>query len=85
MSAIKSGLRIIKGEVFIILSADLQDPPELIIDMVKLWENGEEFVYCERITRGDPLATQIFSRFFLISCVFISVVEFSSGFAKFTP
>ena len=64
MSAIKSGLKIIKGEVFIILSADLQDPPELIIDMIKLWENGEEFVYCERIARGDPFATQIFSRLY---------------------
>lgn len=64
ISAIRSGLRIIKGEVFIILSADLQDPPELIIDMIKLWENGEEFVYCERIARGDTFATQIFSRLY---------------------
>ena len=64
MSAIKSGLGIIKGDAFIILSADLQDPPELIIDMIKLWENGEEFVYCERISRGDPFATQIFSRLY---------------------
>lgn len=64
VSAIKSGLEIIKGDAFIILSADLQDPPELIIDMIKLWENGKEFVYCERIDRGDPFATQIFSRLY---------------------
>ena len=33
------------------MDADLQDPPELIPDMLKLWEDGYEVIYGKRNTR----------------------------------
>lgn len=40
--------------VLLFLPADLQDPPELIPDFVKLWEQGYEVVYGVRAQRSDP-------------------------------
>lgn len=37
-AAVSAGLKYISGDAIIIIDADLQDPPELIKDMVKYWE-----------------------------------------------
>ena len=36
----------------VIMDADLQDPPEIIGDMLKMWEEGVDDVYAKRRTRG---------------------------------
>jgi len=59
--ASKAGLSYVSGDAFSILAADLQDPPELLLQMVDLWESGSKFVICERQNRNDPLITKIFS------------------------
>ena len=38
----------VKGDVVAIIDADLQDPPELILDMVKFYEKGYDDVYAKR-------------------------------------
>lgn len=43
--AITAGLRHAKGQACIIMNADLQDPPEVIPEFVKRWEQGYEIVY----------------------------------------
>ena len=43
--AVTAGMDEAKGDALIIIDADLQDPPELIPDMVKLWEQGADIVY----------------------------------------
>ena len=58
-TASKFGLRKITGDAFSVLAADLQDPPELILEMAKSWLNGSTYVICERTRRNDP----IFSKF----------------------
>ena len=50
-AAITAGLKEVTGDVVVIIDADLQDPPELIPDMLKLWEEGNEIVYGKRKTR----------------------------------
>ena len=60
----KTGLKFATGEVFTILAADLQDPPELILEMALIWEEGNPFVICERNSRHDPVSTRIFASFF---------------------
>jgi len=60
----KRGLQFVTGDAFIILAADLQDPPELIVDLAKAWLDGETFVICERSTREDPVTTKIFAWLF---------------------
>ena len=49
--AVTAGLNYVRGKVVIVLDADLQDPPELIPDMLKLWEQGYQVVYAQRTKR----------------------------------
>lgn len=50
-AAVTAGLQYVSGDAIIIMDADLQDPPELIPDMLKLWEDGYEVIYGKRNTR----------------------------------
>ncbi|MBD1894759.1 glycosyltransferase family 2 protein [Coleofasciculus sp. FACHB-129] len=49
--AVTAGLNFVRGEAIVILDADLQDPPELIPDMVEKWQQGYQVVYAQRIKR----------------------------------
>ena len=42
--AVTAGLKEVTGDAVVIIDADLQDPPELIPDMLKLWEEGNEVI-----------------------------------------
>lgn len=48
----------------VILSADLQDPPEMIPAMAAQWRAGKKVVLCSRRTRQDPGMTKFFSQAF---------------------
>lgn len=61
MAAIKSGLKRITGDCFTYLAADLQDPPEMLLEMVGEWSQGERFVIRTRASRADPLLTRFFA------------------------
>lgn len=50
-AAVTAGLKETKGDVVVIIDADLQDPPELIEEMIKLWEEGNEVIYAKRKVR----------------------------------
>ena len=50
-SAVIAGLKVVDGECAIIIDADLQDPPELIPDMIKLWKDGNKIIYGKRKKR----------------------------------
>ena len=43
--AISAGLKYAKGDAAVIMNADLQDPPEMIPEFIKKWEEGYEIVY----------------------------------------
>jgi polyisoprenyl-phosphate glycosyltransferase len=62
MSAMIAGFREASGDAVINISADLQDPVELIPQMVRKWEEGSEIVVCYRTDRGDSLPARLFSR-----------------------
>ena len=49
--AVTAGLNFVRGQVIIILDADLQDPPELIPDMLEKWREGYQVVYAQRTRR----------------------------------
>lgn len=51
-NAMLAGFDNASGDCMIIMDADLQDPPEIIGDMLKLWEEGVDDVYAKRKTRG---------------------------------
>ncbi len=50
--AMLAGFDHAKGQCAIVMDADLQDPPELINDMLDCWEQGYEDVYAKRRSRG---------------------------------
>jgi len=60
----KTGYRYITGDCFCALSADLQDPPELIEEMINYWLKGEKFIICVREQREDPPLTTFFANLF---------------------
>jgi dolichol-phosphate mannosyltransferase len=49
--AVTAGLNFSTGQVVVIMDGDLQDPPELIIDMVEQWQQGYQVVYAQRTHR----------------------------------
>lgn len=51
-SAMLAGFDYVTGDCTIIIDADLQDPPQLIPEMLKFWEEGYEDVYAKRSDRG---------------------------------
>ncbi len=50
-AAVTAGIKYVTGDAVVIIDADLQDPPELIPEMLKLWEQGNEVIYGKRKTR----------------------------------
>jgi len=50
-AAVKAGLDHSRGEAVIVIDADLQDPPEVIHDLIKKWREGYEVVYAQRTKR----------------------------------
>lgn len=51
-NAMLAGFDHVKGDCMVIMDADLQDPPSLIPDMLKYWEEGYDDVYAKRNSRG---------------------------------
>jgi len=49
--AVTAGLDYSRGEAVVIIDADLQDPPELILEMIEKWREGFEVVYAVRSER----------------------------------
>lgn len=49
--AITAGMDFAKGDAVIIIDADLQDPPELILEMIEKWKSGYDVVYAKRTAR----------------------------------
>ena len=57
--AVTAGLKHVSGDAVVIIDADLQDPPELIPNMLKLWEEGNQVIYGKRKTRDGESAFKL--------------------------
>jgi glycosyltransferase involved in cell wall biosynthesis len=58
--ALSAGLNYCRGERVLIMDADLQDPPELLPDMLALMDQGADVVYAQRRSRpGDEVLKRI--------------------------
>src|SRR5438874_2708039 len=56
--ALTAGLSFARGQRILIIDADLQDPPELLPDMMKLMDEGAEIVYGQRRRRAGETAVK---------------------------
>ena len=61
MAAIQAGLSYAKGDCAGVIAADLQDPPELFLEMIREWERGKKVVLALREGRKDTVLQNIFS------------------------
>ena len=60
-AAVTAGIKYVTGDAVVIMDADLQDPPELIPEMIKLWENGNEIIYGKRKSRKGESIFKVLS------------------------
>jgi polyisoprenyl-phosphate glycosyltransferase len=54
--AITTGMERARGQAVIVMDADLQDPPEIVVEMIAKWKEGFEIVYAERLSRDGESA-----------------------------
>jgi glycosyltransferase involved in cell wall biosynthesis len=71
--ALTCGYRTAKGECVISMDADLQDPPEIIPEMIKRWKQGSRIIYAKREARkSDNLFKRTTAYFFYKFVNFLS-------------
>ncbi len=62
-AATMAGIKLCKGNTCVVIDVDLQDPPELIIDLYKTLSEGYEVVFAQRRTRkGETLLKRLITR-----------------------
>jgi polyisoprenyl-phosphate glycosyltransferase len=49
--ALSCGMARARGQAVVLMDADLQDPPEIVFDMIAKWREGYEIVYAQRLSR----------------------------------
>jgi dolichol-phosphate mannosyltransferase len=62
--AVTAGLNFVRGQVIVILDSDLQDPPEIIPDMIEKWRQGYQVVYAQRTQRRKESWFKRFTAYF---------------------
>ena len=66
--AVSAGLANADGDAVVVIDADLQDPPEVVLEMIRKWRDGADVVYGIRLKRKESLlkraAYKIFYRLF---------------------
>lgn len=60
-AAVSAGLKYTTGDAIVIIDADLQDPPKVILEMLKLWEKGYEVIYGKRKLRKGESFFKLFT------------------------
>lgn len=63
--AITAGMDYAKGNAVVVMDADLQDPPELILAMIEKWKQGYDVVYAQRTKRkGETFLKKLTAKLF---------------------
>jgi dolichol-phosphate mannosyltransferase len=57
--AISAGLDFAEGDVVAVIDGDLQDPPEILPEMLRVWQRGADVVYAVRRTRQESLPLRL--------------------------
>ena len=82
--AMAAGIDYCKGDALVIIDADLQDPPELIKEMIAKWEEGYDDVYAQRTSRkGEGFIKKLTSKYFYRVLAKLSRVEIQKDTGDF--
>lgn len=83
-TAMIAGLDYSKGDAVIIIDADLQDPPELIPEMIKYWEQGYDDVYAKRNSRkGETWLKKFTSKMYYKTLQNVTKIEIQKDTGDF--
>jgi dolichol-phosphate mannosyltransferase len=64
-TAISAGMDYAGGKAVVVIDADLQDPPAVILEMIELWKQGYQVVYGKRTKRkGETLFKKVTAKIF---------------------
>ena len=63
-TAVSAGLHYATGDAGVVIDADLQDPPEVILELLRVWREGADIVYAQRRRRdGETEGSETAERF----------------------
>lgn len=74
-TAITAGVDVAEGDAVIVMDADLQDPPEVSIELVRAWEAGADVVYAQRRSRQDSLFKRATARAFYWTLAHLAAID----------
>jgi len=60
-AAVTAGLDVADGDAVILIDSDLQDPPEVILEMIAAWRQGADVAYGQRRTREGETPFKLFT------------------------
>lgn len=68
-SALLAGLHEARGDAVVLMDADLQDPPELVNELIAQWNSGNDIVYARRVERTGERWIKRFSASLFYRCI----------------
>lgn len=81
--ALSCGYSYATGDCVITIDADLQDPPEIIPEMIRKWQNGADIVYAKRKKRDDSLFKRVTAYCFYRFLNFLSDIPIPTDVGDF--
>jgi dolichol-phosphate mannosyltransferase len=78
-AAILAGLSRARGQAAAVISADLQDPPEILPTLLAPWRQGKKIVLAVRARRNDPRAASLGAAIFYRLFRWLALPQFPTG------
>ncbi|HSR31513.1 MAG TPA: glycosyltransferase family 2 protein [Anaerolineae bacterium] len=79
MAAILAGISVAEGDCVGMIAADLQDPPELFVDMVAHWEKGIKAILAVRQGRDEPFLQRLLSNGYYTLMRAFAISDYPAG------
>lgn len=79
MAAIQAGFTVVTGDCVGMISADLQDPPELFHEMLRYWENGSKAIFAVRQDREDASLQKLLSNGYYSLIRRLAIKDYPNG------
>jgi dolichol-phosphate mannosyltransferase len=83
-AAITAGMELARGEAVIVMDADLQDPPEVVLSLIESWRQGNDIVHARRRSRaGETWFKLLSARLFYRTVNALSDVDLPADVGDF--
>jgi len=79
MAAIQAGLAYATGDCVGVITADLQDPPEIFLEMIQKWKEGSKVVMARRSDREESFFQKLFSNTYYMLLEKFALPDYPSG------